>query len=59
MDDIERVKFQPPDDTAMLPWYNGAYSHGFIALHPFFTVQGLDPETCDYRTIVLAASDQP
>jgi hypothetical protein len=59
MDDLERVKFPPPDDTAMLPWYQGAFSHGFIALHPFFTVKGLDPAACDYGTIVLKGSDRP
>lgn len=43
----------------MLPWYSGVFSHGFIALHPFFTVDGLDPSTCDYGTLNVAASDRP
>ena len=43
----------------MLPWYQGAFSHAFIALHPFFTVDGLDPSSCDYGSLNLAASDRP
>ena len=59
MDEIIRHKFGPPDDTAMLPWYEGAYSHGFIALHPFFTVEGLDPACCEHGTLILTRSDIP
>ena len=59
MDDIHRMKFSPPDDTAMLPWYQGAFAHGFIALHPFFTVEGLDPTSCDHGTLVLTGSHRP
>lgn len=59
MDDLDRAKFPPPDDVAMLPWYEGIFSHGFIALHPFFTVDGLDPRQCDYGTLILSGSDRP
>ncbi|MXO66337.1 DUF2711 family protein [Altericroceibacterium endophyticum] len=59
MDNFDRSKLAPPDDAAMLPWYRGAFSHGFVALHPFFTVDGLDPATCDYGTLVMSGSDRP
>lgn len=59
MDTIERDRFGPPDDTPILPWYNGAYTHGFVALHPFFTVEGLDPKTCEYGTLILEGSAAP
>lgn len=59
MDEIERVKFLPPDDSSMLDWYRGAFSGGFIALHPFFTVQGLDPKFCEHGTLVLNRSARP
>lgn len=59
MNDVERLRFPPPDDEAMLPWYQGAFSHGFIALHPFFTVEGLDPQSCQRKTLVLERSDCP
>lgn len=59
MDMIDRDKFGPPDDTPILPWFSGAYTHGFVALHPFFTVKGLDPKTCEYGTLVLSGSAAP
>ena len=59
MDDIDRAKFPPPDDTSMLDWYRGTFSDGFIALHPFFTVQGLDPKSCEHGTLVLRGSERP
>lgn len=59
MDAIDRDKFGPPDDTPILPWFDGAYAHGFVALHPFFTVEGLDPKTCEYGTLVLSRSAAP
>ena len=59
MDAIDRDKFGPPDDTPILPWFGGVYTHGFVALHPFFTVEGLDPKTCDYGTLVLSGAAAP
>lgn len=59
MDTIDRDKFGPPDDTPIMPWYGGAYSHGFVALHPFFTVEGLNPNTCEHGTLVLSRSSAP
>lgn len=56
MTEIDRIKFGPPDDTAILPWYRGVYSHGFAALHPFFTVKGLDPRSCEHGTLILERS---
>lgn len=43
----------------MLPWYSGVFDQGFIALHPFFTVEGLDPAVCDHGTMVVARSQIP
>lgn len=43
----------------MLGWYSGAYTHGFVALHPFFTVEGLDPKTCEHGTLILLGSAAP
>jgi hypothetical protein len=40
-------------------WYDGVYSHGFVALHPFFTVEGLHPNTCEYGTLVLSGREAP
>jgi len=56
---IDRDKLGPPDDTSILPWFNGAYAHGFVALHPFFTVKGLDPNTCEHGTLALSGSAAP
>jgi hypothetical protein len=55
----EQRIFGPPDDQAILPWYDGAYSRAFIALHPFFSIEGLDPATCSYGSLVLEADDRP
>lgn len=59
MDKIDRAKFGPPDDAPIMPWYGGVYSHGFVALHPFFTVEGLDPNTCEHGTLALERSKAP
>ena len=59
MDIIDRTKFPPPDDTPMLHWYRGAFSDGFIALHPFYTVEGLDPKSCEHGTLILRGSERP
>jgi hypothetical protein len=59
MGKIDRAKFGPPDDTAIMPWYGGAYSHGFVALHPFFIIEGLNPDTCEHGTLVLSGSSAP
>lgn len=59
MDPLDRWKYSPPDDIPMLPWYQGAFEHGFIALHPFFVVDGLNPSSCESGTLVLTAADRP
>lgn len=59
MEMSDRNRSGPPDDTPILPWYGGAYTHGFVALHPFFTVEGLDPKTCEHGTLVLSGSSAP
>lgn len=43
----------------MLPWYEGVFDAGFIALHPFFTVEGLDPAACVHGTMVFSRSEMP
>lgn len=59
MTEIDRTKWPPPEDEAMLQWYHGAFDQGFIALHPFFTVDGLDPAVCEHGTLVVARSQIP
>jgi hypothetical protein len=59
MDNIDRDKFGPPDDAPIMPWYGGVYAHGFVALHPFFSVEGLDPNTCEHGTLVLSGAKAP
>ncbi|WP_128291241.1 DUF2711 family protein [Afifella aestuarii] len=59
MDAVDRYRFGPPDDTPILPWFGGAYTHGFVALHPFFTVDGLDPTICEYGTLILSRAALP
>jgi len=59
MDVIDRDKFGPPDDSPILPWFGGTFTHGFVALHPFFTIEGLDPKNCEYGTLVLSRSAAP
>ena len=59
MNEDDRAKFGPPDDTAMLPWIDGVYSHGFVALHPFIAIDGLHPRVCEYGTLILPRSSAP
>lgn len=59
MEEPDRRIFGPPDDEPMLAWYNGAYSHAFVALHPFYTVEGLDPASCHYGTVVISRDQVP
>lgn len=53
----DRWKFGPPDEGAMLPWYEGAYTHAFVALHPFFAIEGLDPTHCNHGPLVLTRNE--
>lgn len=59
MDQDELTKFGPPDDTPILPWYGGAFQHAFVALHPFFSVEGLHPGACESGSLVLLRSEMP
>ncbi|MGH6780573.1 MAG: hypothetical protein ACREB5_00505, partial [Sphingomonadaceae bacterium] len=59
MHDSEKALFGPPEDTPILPWYDGAYTVAFVALHPFFRVPGLDPAICEYGTLILDGCDRP
>ncbi len=59
MDKTDRAKLGPPDDTPIMGWYDGVYSHGFVALHPFFTIEGLDPNACEHGTLVLSGREAP
>lgn len=59
MDRADRAKFGPPDDTPIMGWYAGIYSHGFVAVHPFFTVDGLHPDNCEHGTLVLSGGEAP
>lgn len=43
----------------MLDWYAGVFNRGFIALHPFFAVEGLDPSLCAHGTMTFDRSDMP
>lgn len=43
----------------MLPWFEGAFSHAFIALHPFVAIEGLDPSVCAHGTLILKRTDAP
>ncbi len=59
MTEFDRRKFPPPEDEAMLPWYRGIFDCGFIALHPFFVIEGLDPRLTEHGTLVLEGTDRP
>jgi hypothetical protein len=59
MNEADPAKFGPPDDTPMLPWFGGAFTHSFVALHPFIAIDGLDPRVCEYGTLILPRSSAP
>lgn len=59
MSPLERPKYGPPDDERMLPWYQGHYTHAFIALSPFYVIEGLDPSVCETGTLILSRSGKP
>lgn len=59
MADFDKRIFGVPDDTKVLPWYDGAFSKAFVALHPFFLIDGLDPAVCEHGTLVLFGRDRP
>ena len=48
---IDRRTLYPPTDRPLLE--GGPFEAGFIALHPFFVVDGLNPALADYGTIVI------
>ncbi|MCO6392677.1 DUF2711 family protein [Aliihoeflea aestuarii] len=49
----------PMADTPILPFYGGAYDRGFVALHPFVTIDGLDPAQCEHGTHIVERSEIP
>lgn len=55
----EKQLLGPPDGVPVLPWYEGAFTKGFVALHPFFRVDGLDPASCNCGTLFLAREERP
>lgn len=59
MTEFERSKWPPPEDDPMLVWYESTFDAGFVALHPFFTVEGLDPAGCVHGTMVFTRSEMP
>jgi hypothetical protein len=59
MTSIDQLILGPPDDTPILPYYRGVFSHAFVALHPFFTIDGVHPRQCEYGTLVVEGSDAP
>ncbi len=59
MSSIDQLMLGPPDDTPILPYYRGVFSHGFVALHPFFMIDGVHPDQCEYGTLVLEGSKAP
>lgn len=59
MDDSERTKLGPPEDEPILPWYEGRFTHAFVALHPFFAVDGLHPSVCESGSLILKRSAKP
>lgn len=59
MTEIDRSKWPPPEESEMMPWYNQTFDHGFIALHPFFAIDGLNPSLCDHGTHVFSGSERP
>ncbi|WP_420139068.1 DUF2711 family protein [Sphingomonas sp.] len=59
MQDTDRSSLGPPDDTPILPWFDGIYARAFVALHPFFTIEGVDPAACEYGSVILSRSAAP
>lgn len=56
----ERAMFvMPLDDRPILPFYEGAYAGGFVALHPFFEIPGLDPALCEHGTHIVERGEIP
>ena len=56
---IEKRSRAPPDGVPILPWFEGAFSRAFIALHPFVFVEGLDPASTESGGLHLNAGDRP
>lgn len=59
MSPLELPNFGPPDDKPMLPWYGGHYTHAFIALSPFYVIDGLNPSVCETGNLILSRSNKP
>lgn len=59
MDQHDLAKFGPPDNTPILPWYGDAFQHAFVALHPFYAVDGLHPGSCESGSLILLRSEMP
>jgi hypothetical protein len=51
--------FVPSDGQPILNCFAGTYPAAFIALHPFFAIDGLDPASCNYGSMILDGRDRP
>lgn len=56
---IEKRTSVPPDGVPILPWFEGAFSRAFVALHPFVFVEGLDPASTESGVLHFNAGDRP
>ena len=59
MDASDRRTSGPPEDVPLLPWYQGAFTHAFVALHPFFAIDGLHPGVCESGSLIVRRSEAP
>ncbi|WP_374381688.1 DUF2711 family protein [Dongia sp.] len=54
---FKRRTTYPPTNGPLLD--GGPFEAGFIALHPFFAVDGVDPALADWGTVVVCRDDDP
>jgi hypothetical protein len=59
MSEVDRRITDPHFGAPFLEWYNGIFNSVFIALHPFVTIEGMDPGEAERPVLVVNRNDIP
>lgn len=56
---VDRRITDPHFDEPFLSWYDGFFESVYLALHPFYKVQGIDPASAPRATLVYDRNELP
>lgn len=57
MSEVDRRIYEPFYDEPFLKWYDGIFDAVYIALHPFYFIEGVDPSKSERRNLNFLRAD--